>query len=73
MKIHTETFGGNYHSAANRVNELGWAEWLIQFNTVGNYTIGVFKMPADMVRKIRSDNPSWMVDPGFDDPKSKGE
>jgi hypothetical protein len=71
MKIHIKMFDGNYHTAVARINELDWAEYLVQLDTIGNYTIGIFKMPADKVYVIRGNNHAFIADPHFDDPKGE--
>jgi len=68
MKIHVELVGGNFHSAATFLNKMGYAEYLIQMEGVGNYTHCVLKMPAELVKKIRSESRSYTSDPSHDDP-----
>ncbi len=67
--IHTETFVGNLHSSASRVNELGWAEYLLELQSYGgNYTVAVFRMPTEMVLDIRRNNKSYREDVDHDLP-----
>lgn len=66
-KIHTENMPGNMHEAATTINKWGWAEYLIQMDGSGHYTICAFRMPADMVRKIRAASGSYISEPSHDD------
>lgn len=62
MKLHTENFGGNLHQTATAINRLGLADYVLQMSYSGCGTVVVFRMPDDMVKKIRAerghDNPS---------------
>jgi hypothetical protein len=66
-KLHTENIPGNLHMAATTINEWGWAEYVVALDRSGNYTIAVFKMPAEFVKKIRANSPSYTADPSHDD------
>ena len=68
MKIHTETMCGNVHEAATTVNKRGWGEYLVslEFTSV-NYSTAIFKMPDEMVYKIRKEQISYVSDPHHDD------
>lgn len=74
MKIYTENVPGNTHAAAHYVNKRGWAEYLLQMETSGNYTICVFRMPTERVNAVRLER-GWVgstpVD--FDDPPRRRE
>ncbi len=68
MKLHTETMCGNVHEAATTINKRGWAEYLVSLEfTGGNYSTAVFKMPNEMVYKIREASTSYASDPHHDD------
>lgn len=66
LKLHTENVPGNLHQAAITINSWGWAEYVLAMETVGNYTITVFKMPAAKVHEIRTGN-GYTLDPHHDD------
>lgn len=72
MKIYIEAFGGNLHSASEHINRLGWAEYLVNMTFTGNYTMCIFCMPAQMVKKLRKDSPHFVGNPDYDDPSPFG-
>lgn len=70
FKLYTEHFDDNLFQTATTINKLGWADYVIHMHCPdGRYTIVVFKMPAEMVYQIRSDNKSYTGDPHHDDPQ----
>ena len=73
MKLHTENIGGNLHSAATYINRQGWADYVIHMDSVRYNTIVVFKMPDELVWKIRGENKSPDYDPHHDDPRKSFE
>lgn len=66
LKLHTENVPGNLHQAAITINSWGWAEYVLAMETVGNYTVTVFKMPAAKVHEIRTGG-GYVLDPHHDD------
>lgn len=66
-KLYSQNILGNLHEMAVSVNRMGWAGYLIGFERSGNYTICIFKMPADMVRKIRNADKSYCAAATHDD------
>ncbi len=70
MKLHTENIGGNIHKAATFINKMGWAEYLISlYLNGGSYSTAVFRMPDEMVWKIREEDRRYASDSHHDDPK----
>lgn len=45
MILLTCHFGGNMHDAATQLNKLDLADYLVQMDMTGNYTICVLKVP----------------------------
>jgi hypothetical protein len=70
MKLHTENYGDNLHATANAINKKGWGEYVVVMQSNGMSTQVVFKMPAEMVYKIRKENRSYCMDPHHDDPET---
>lgn len=69
-KLHTENIGGNLHEAATNINKMGWADYVLSMSfNGGNYTVAVFRMPIEMVHKIRKDKCSYVSDPHHDNYK----
>lgn len=63
LALHTENVPGNLHQAAVMINRYGWAEYVLSMDYIGgSYTIVVLRMPADLVRKTRADNPAYVDD-----------
>lgn len=71
MKLHTGTFAGNIHKAANAINRLGYAQYLIYMDNDGGYTTCVFKMPDEKVWQLRRESEVHIADPHHDDYKPK--
>lgn len=60
-KLHTESFGGNVHETATIVNKRGWAPYLISLHSsTGTLTIAVFRMPVEVVNRIRANTRSYI-------------
>lgn len=58
--LYTENMAGNLHQAGILINQLGLADYVIAMDYAGGrYTVVVFRMPEDMIRKIRAANPSY--------------
>lgn len=69
-KVLTQNIAGNRHAAATWVNKQGWAEYLVCFEPVsGGNTIAIFKMPLEMVNKIRAE--TGYDTPTHDDPPQR--
>ena len=55
-KIYTHNIDSNVHVAARWINKRGWAEYLIDFDSVSaDHTICILKMPLEMVNRIRTE------------------
>lgn len=68
LKLHSVNIGGNLHVASGVINKWGWAEYLIHLESVSGYnTIAIFRMPAEKVHQIRTDDRSYVADPHHDD------
>lgn len=68
MKLHTETYSGNLHQAATAINKQGLAEYVIVMDFTDLYTVVVFKMPDELVYKLREENRNYAAHPHHDDP-----
>jgi predicted phosphoadenosine phosphosulfate sulfurtransferase len=67
-KLYTETLGGNVHEAAQTINKLGLAKFVVSLSfNGGNYSTALFRMPAHMVWELRKNKPSFDADVHFDD------
>ncbi len=66
-KIHTTHINGNKHDAATYINKMGWADYLIEMEKSGYYTIIVFRMPTELVHKIREEDISFVSEVDHDD------
>lgn len=70
-KLHTETLPGNLHAAAHEINRRGLADYVLQMEVVGFYTIAVFKMPTALVHKLRAEDRAFTGAIDFDDPPAR--
>jgi len=68
-KLHTQNFDGDLHESSTAINKKGWAEYVVVMDYSGYNTVVVFKMPAEMVYKIRRYSDDY--DPHHDDCKEK--
>lgn len=60
LVIYTMNFGDNLHGCAKRINELGWAEYLIQIDNVGGFnSIMVFRLPRQVLLEAQTDKRVW--------------
>ncbi len=70
FKLYTHNLGGNIHEAARWVNKRGWAEYLLAIEGIsGNHTMCVFRMPLEMVNKIREEGNHFDINE--DDPPKR--
>lgn len=67
MKLHTENISGNLHEAANYINKKGWADYVIHMSCRSYATQVVFKMPKELVWKIRKEDRCYTGDIHHDD------
>jgi len=68
-KLHTENIPGNLHAASHWINRRGWGDYVLKMDRAGDYTIVVFRMPAELVYEIRRKSRSFREKPNFDDPE----
>lgn len=53
MKIYTQNIGGNVHEAADLINKLGLAEWLVHLSSpTGLNCIGVFRVSDEHYEEL---------------------
>lgn len=71
LKLHTENYGGNLHETATWVNKAGLAEYVLVMSSSGYSTQVVFRMPAELVYKLREERPSYVGGPHHDDPPER--
>jgi hypothetical protein len=52
-------FGDNTHGAVKRLNELGWADYLVQIHSSGFNSIIVLRLPADVLKAAQDLKRVW--------------
>lgn len=57
---YTMNFGGNSHFAAQRINELGWAKYLVQINATGGMnSVIIFVLPPSVLKAAQDAKRVW--------------
>lgn len=57
--LYSMNFGDNTHGAVKRLNELGWADYLVQIHSSGFNSIIVLRLPADVLKAAQDLKRVW--------------
>jgi len=58
--LYTMNFGDNLHGCAKRINQLGWADYVVQIEYTGGFnSVIVFRLPADVLKQAQEAKRVW--------------